>query len=156
MPFACAHNTARIGPRQLATVKHRFKDVARVWRQASEPDLFFHPEKNPCSETVWLNQALHKCHLIDTDGQEEPYKFSESLFTEFTAPVEAIAARTIAIGEMSLVGFDVACHSPCHGPHPTSIQCFEQHGVRYKPSYAAVSIEKRVKPQKPMMRGRST
>src|SRR6267378_8434079 len=102
MPFAHAHNTARIGPRQLATVKHRLKNVTRVRWQASKPDLFFHPEKNPCSETVWLNQALHKCHLIDTDGEEEPYEFGQSLFTEFSAPVEVVAPRTVAIGEMPL------------------------------------------------------
>src|ERR1700741_4126938 len=140
MSLPYTHNSARISPRQFATVKHRFKNVARVGRQTPKPDLFFRPQKNPRSEPVWLNQALHECHLIDTDREKEPYKFSQSLFAQFSPPAEIIAPRPVPIGDTPLVSLDIPRPSSRNGPHRTRIQCFEQHCVRDEPGYSAVPV----------------
>ena len=100
-----------------------------MWRQDVEADFFFRPEQDARAQTIRLDEAFHKAHLIEADGQEEGRKGRQVLFAQAPAAIEIVAARQVALRQMRFIVLDTARQSPSDRPERTGIQRLEQHRV---------------------------
>lgn len=87
------------------------------------------------AQTSRLDQAFHEGDLIDAD-EKEAREISERFFAERSSSVEVIAARMIALGEVSLICPYVARKAARHRPEGTSnrMACDINRATRLLPS----------------------
>jgi hypothetical protein len=88
LQVTCSDNIRYITARKFSTIQYGFQYIARLWRQPFSPHFFFNPNPDALTQLIGLNEALHKCHLIDTGLQEELGEFSERSLTPTTSAVE--------------------------------------------------------------------
>src|ERR1700754_82438 len=103
MPRSQAENARNIAARQFSAIEHGLDDGSGFRGQLAETGFFFGPEQDAPAQMIRLHQPFHEFDLVEASLEKKACEGSQRFLAQIAPPVEIVAARKVARGEVRLV-----------------------------------------------------